>query len=95
MLETEEEADKKREKAIRENISIYLDDIQHISTALKGDALLRNNFAAYASAQGAIDVVLDIKELLAGGEIESLAALKKEFEKAKKEKSEEETPYLY
>ena len=97
MPEDNKKSELERLKTIVEDIKIYIDDIQHISTAMKGDSILRANMHAYASAQASIDVVLDIRMLLNGEKIASLDEIKKTMEKEKKKKESEtqSTPYSY
>ena len=97
MPEENKESELERLKTVVEDIKIYIADIQHISTAMKGDSILRANMHAYVSAQASIDIVLDIKMLLNGEKIASLDEIKKTMEKEKKEKESEaqSTPYSY
>ena len=91
----EVEAKLKRLEILITDITIYVDDIQRVSTALKGDSILRDNMHAYTSAQGSIDVALDLKTLLDGGKITSIDEIKKEQERAKNEEDlKQATPYL-
>jgi len=81
------------------NVRIYIEDAQKIAIVMKGDSLLRNNMNAYTSAQGAIDILLDINSILAGKTIPSIEQIRKEMEEeqinAKSDTVDGGTPYTY
>ena len=81
------------------NVMVYIKDAQKIAVAMKGDSLLRNNMTAYTSAQGAIDILLDINSILAGKTIPSIEQIRKEMEaeraKAKADTVEAASSYVY
>lgn len=74
-------------------IKVYVDDAMRVSIAMKGHALMNDNMHAYASAQGAIDILLDLQGLLAGGDITSLAEVQKKIKEAEAKK-EQGTDYI-
>ena len=79
---------------IVERMGTYISDAQHIAVVMKGDALLRGNMHAYTSAQGAIDILLDLQMIVDGEKIPSLDEVKAEMEKANKKNVSRDTPYL-
>jgi len=72
-----------------EKIQVYVSDAMRMAVAVKGHAMMSDNMLAYASSQGAINILLDIQALLNGGNIASLAEVEKEVKKAKEQKAKE------
>jgi hypothetical protein len=77
-------------------LKVYMDDAMKVSVGMKGYMLSHNNMHGYVSAQSAIDVLLDIKSIIAGGKIASLAEMEKAVKKAESEKrTEKGSSFIY
>ena len=80
-------------KTTLQKMIVYIEDGLQIAIHMKGEALLRDNLHAYVSAQGAIDVLLDLKSIHEGKEITTIAEIRKDIKKAKEHAEEKGTPY--
>jgi hypothetical protein len=78
-----------------EKLGVYIDDAMKVSIGMKGYMLSQNNMHGYVSAQSAIDVLLDIKSIMDGGVITSIAEITKAMEKAESEKKVENGGDIY
>lgn len=82
-----------------ERMMTYIEDGLTIAVHMKGDALMKDNMHAFASSQGAIDILLDLKSIHDGKEITTIAEMREDMEDAIKKAKEGAdgtgTPYAY
>ena len=81
-------------EVVLKRMNTYIEDGLQIAVHMKGQALMQNNTPAFISAQGAIDVLLDLQSIMGGKEITTLEEIREDMKKAEEEQEDKGTPYM-